>query len=263
MTVFTSKFSFSSFLAGTVIAVTMSGTSHAAANLTLCTEDKDQSPYVIGASGLASNPGIAVEIIQKAAERVGASTKIIRAPWKRCLSILEKGEVDGVFLGSYKKEREKFGAFPMAGGNVDPSRRVSMSSYSLYRLKGGSASWDGKAFSGIDGKVGAPLGYSIVKDLEKKGLKMEESKGTETDFKKLSSKRIVAAAALTNVGDALIESGAFPNIEKVETPLVSKPYYLLLSKQLMKAEKDMAEKFWNEIASIRDADGKALAKKYN
>lgn len=257
------KISLLSVFTGTLMAALTSTSVQAATDLTLCTEDKDQAPYVIGASGLAANPGIAVEIIQKAAGQMGVTTKIIRAPWKRCLSVLEKGEVDGVFLGSFKKERMKFGAFPMAGADVDPERRVSKSSYSLYRLKGTSANWDGKAFSGIDGKVGAPLGYSIVKDLEKKGLKMEESKGTETDFKKLTSKRIVAAAALTNVGDALIEGGAFPNVEKVETPLVTKPYYLLLSNQLVAANKEMTEKFWNEIAKVREAEGKALFKKYN
>ncbi|MBL4907456.1 MAG: transporter substrate-binding domain-containing protein [Sneathiella sp.] len=257
------KLSSLSLLAGTITLIGLSSQSFAATELTFCTEDKDQPPYVIGDAGiLDQNPGVAVEMVNMAAKRIGVSVKFKRAPWKRCLAILEKGEVDGVFMGSYKKARMKFGAYPMAGGNVDPSRRLTESSYSLYRLKGSAPNWDGKAFSGIDGKVGAPLGYSIVKDLEKKGLKMEESKGTPTDFKKMTLKRIVAAAALTNVGDALLESGDFPNVEKVETPLVTKPYYVLLSNQLVKANKDLAEKFWKEIGNIRENEAKTMAKKY-
>ncbi len=258
------KLSSLSLVAGTLALSALSSPAIAATDLTFCTEDKDQKPYVIGVSGiLDSNPGLAVEMIQIVAGRTDINVKFVRAPWKRCLAVLEKGEVDGVFMGSFKKARMKFGAFPMANGDVDPSRRLALSSYSLYRLKGTTPNWDGKAFSGIDGKVGAPLGYSIVKDLEKKGLKMEESKGTSTDFKKMGLKRIVAAAALTNVGDALIESGDFPNVEKVETPLVTKPYYLLLSNQLVAKNKDLTENIWKELANVRENEAKALAKKYN
>ncbi|MEH6496416.1 MAG: transporter substrate-binding domain-containing protein [Pseudomonas marincola] len=251
-------------LVGITVFVSLNSEALAATEWTFCTEDKDQAPYVIGggASIKDSNPGLAVEMINMAATQVGAKVTITRAPWKRCLAVLEKGEVQGVFMGSYKKARMKFGAYPMAGGDVDPSRRLALSSYSLYRLKGTSPSWDGKAFSGVNGKVGAPLGYSIVKDIEKHGVEVQESKGTHTDFKKLNAKRVIAVAALTNVGDALMESGDFPDVEKVKTPLATKPYYVLLSNQLMSSNKDLGEKFWNALAAVREKDGKTLMKKY-
>ncbi len=253
-----------SALTGVLTLTLISSSATAATELSFCTEDKDQAPYVIGegAKLKASNPGLSVEMVRMAAERAGATATISRAPWKRCLSLLEKGEVDGVFMGSFKKARMKLGAYPMAGGDADPSRRLTMSSYSLYRLKGTSPNWDGKAYSGIDGKVGAPLGYSIVKDLKKHGLKVEESKGTPTDFKKMVAKRVVAVAAQTTTGDQLLASGNFPNIERVETHLVTKPYYVLLSNQLVGSNKDLADNFWKAIGDIRENEAKTIVKKY-
>lgn len=249
---------------GLAVLAGFSTNAYAAAEISFCTEDKDQAPYVLGdgTSLKDTNPGLSIDIVELAAKRVGSSATFMRAPWKRCLALMEKGEVDGVFMGSFKKDRMKLGAYPMADGNVDPSRRLTMSSYSLYRLKGSAPTWDGKAYSGIDGKVGAPLGYSIVKDLTKHGLKVEESKGTPTDFKKLEAKRIVAVAAQTTTGDQLMESGDFPNIEKVETPLVTKPYYVLLSNQLVAKDAALADSFWKAVGDIRENEGKTLIKKY-
>ena len=254
----------SAFSFGLIALAGFSSTAHSAGEMSFCTEDKDQAPYVLGngTSLQDTNPGLSIEIVEMAAKRVGVKATFMRAPWKRCLALMEKGTVDGVFMGSFKKDRMKLGAYPMAGGDVDPSRRLTMSSYSLYRLKGTSPSWDGKAYSGIDGKVGAPLGYSIVKDLKKHDLKVEESKGTPTDFKKLVAKRIVAVAAQTTTGDQLMGSGDFPNIEKVETPLVTKPYYVLLSNQLVAKDASLANNFWKEIGAIRENEGKTLITKY-
>ena len=56
--------------------------------------------------------------------------------------------------------------------------------------------------------------------------------------------------------------GNFPNIEKVETPLVTKPYYVLLSNQLVAKDDSLANNFWKAIGEIRENEGKTLIKKY-
>jgi polar amino acid transport system substrate-binding protein len=48
----------------------------------------------------------------------------------------------------------------MADDKVDVSKRMSTDNYHLYRLKGSKVDWDGKAFSNLDGRIGAQAGFS-------------------------------------------------------------------------------------------------------
>lgn len=236
----------------------------AAVEMKFCTENKPQLPYLVG-EGPDFNmdkPGLSVEMVRMAVKRAGAKAIFVRQPWKRCLVGLKVGFFDGVFNGSFKSERLQFGQYPMIGDKPDPSRRVTTMSYSLYRIIDTAPDFDGEKFHEINGAIGAPLGYSIVADLRAKGLKVHESTKTEKDFEKLVAGRVVAVAAQTTTGDALLATGRFPKIEKIEPPLVVKPYYTLLSHQFIKAHKVMAETFWRELAAIRTAEFDRLLEKY-
>ena len=232
-------------------------------------EDKAQPPYYLGATEKVptKNPGVAVEMVKMLEKKVpGIKVKFSRAPWKRCLKNLESGKADGIFSGSFKEKRKKFGRYPNKGGKVDPSRRLATHSYTLYKLKGSKVGWNGKKFSNLgNGKIGAPAGYSIVGDLKKKwGVKnVEESPSTVTDFKKLLKKRVAAVAAQTVTGDATMGSRKeFKKIVRIDKPLVTKPYYLLISHQFAGKHPKLAEKIWNAIRDIRKNEQKKIATKY-
>ena len=219
-----------------------------------------------GPKTLSTNPGMAVEAIRLLEKKLNIKIVIKRKPWKRALTDLESNKTQGVFLSSYKEKRKKFGQYPEKNGKVDPSRRFTASSYALYKLKGSTVNFDGTNFTGITGKVGAPMGYSIVDDLRKKGLKVDEGKNSLLDFKKLSLGRLSAVAAQVSHGDFYLSENSDLNskIERVKTLITTKPYYFMLSHQFIAKNPALAEKIFDTLASIReDAAFKSRLKVYN
>ncbi|MEA2102307.1 MAG: transporter substrate-binding domain-containing protein, partial [Thermodesulfobacteriota bacterium] len=204
---------------------------------------------------LAENPGVTVEVLQLVGQRLDLDITFIRQPWKRCLVSLQEGSADLLFTASYKEKRKKFGLYPMKNGEVDESRRITNTTYSFYVPKGTTIPWDGKTLGDLNGPVGAPAGYSIVEDLKKLGAKVDESPATLNDFQKLNAGRLAAVAALEGAGD--FELRKHPNlattIEKINPPIKTKAYYVMISHQFNAKNPELAQKIWNEIAKIRDS----------
>jgi len=226
-----------------------------AIEITFACENKQDFPTIMGQGKkiLEENPGMGVEMLNRLEKKLNLTITIKRMPWKRCLSKLEQGEIDGLFTASYKDKRKKFGRYPEVDGKVDPNRRFSSASYALYRIKGSDVQFDGKKFN-IKGKVGAPAGYSIVDDLRKKGLKIDEGPSTLNDFKKLIKGRIKAVAALEMTGDfyLMMNENLNQKIEKIFPLIVEKPYYFMLSHQFYEKNKDLSEKIWDTMSIIRE-----------
>ncbi len=227
-----------------------------AKTLTFVCEDKQDFPTIMGNGNtvLDEKPGMGVEAIRMLEKKVGITVIIKRIPWKRCLNELEKGKADGLFTASYKEKRKQFGIYPEKNGQVDPSKRFTASSYAFYKLKSTTLNFAGKDYSTFTGKVGGPLGYSIVDDLKKKGLQMEESASTEIDFKKLVATRLQAVAALELTGDYyLTTNNSFSaKIEKMNPLIVEKPYYFMVSHQFYAKDPGLAEKIFDAIVEIRE-----------
>jgi len=237
-----------------------------AIDLKIACENKQDFPTVMGNSNkiLKKNPGMGVEVIYRLEKKLNITIQIKRFPWKRCLAEMQKGNVDGLFTASYKEKRKKCGRYPEINGQVDPSRRFTSSSYALYRLKGSDVKYDGKNFI-VKGKVGAPRGYSIVDDLKKKGLIVDESPNTLNDFRKLIRGRVQAVAALEMTGDyyLMVNQDLNEKIEKMQPLIVEKPYYFMLSHQFYNKKKVLAEQIWDTIADIRRDPGfQKLLKNY-
>jgi len=175
-------------------------------------------------------------------------------PWKRCLRDVASGEMAGAIGASFSQERASFAVYPMlSNGSLDASRRIQISSYSLYRLKGTQAGWDGKQFSQLTTPIVAQLGYSVVADLGRLGVAVDQSPGTaETVMKKLLAGRGQLAALLTLDGEELLEIPRFGSkIERVATPLAVKPYFLIFNKQFYADNKSLVETLWNGLAAAR------------
>jgi polar amino acid transport system substrate-binding protein len=235
--------------------------------MTFMCEDKEDFPALMGntAEIEKTKPGVAVEILRMAGKKLGVTIEIKRAPWKRALEIdLKNDAVDGLFTASYKKEREEFGSFPMKDGQIDKNRKFSNVTYVFYRQKGTTVDYDGKELKNLKGKIGAPRGYSIVDDLQKKGYQVEESSSTLSDLNKLSKGRIGAVAALELTGEDILKTnpdlaGA---VEKISTPISTKGYFFMLSHKFAKENPEFAEKFWSTIAELSSKNYQDLVKKY-
>ncbi len=214
-------------------------------------------------------PGIAIEIIDKACKDLGMKAIFIRLPNKRVQASLSQGIIDGAFMYSFKTDREINGRYPMKDGKVNVEKRLATLSYYLYKLKGNSLQWDGENFSGVDFsdkkiKIGANLGYSIVSDLNKMGVKVDEG-GITTDqnFMKLLTGRIIGYAHQDLVADNYIITKRITTVEKLSIPIVTKPYFLMFSHQYMRKNQRMAERTWSKIAEIRDVVTNQVSQKYS
>jgi len=227
-----------------------------AQTLTFVCEDNQDFPTIMGNTQAVEDqkPGMGVEAIRLLEKKLGVTIIIKRLPWKRCLNELETGKADGLFTASYKEKRKQYGTYPEKDGQIDPSRRFTSSSYAFYKLKSTALDFTDKNYSAFTGKVGGPLGYSIVDDLKAKGLTMEESKSTEIDFKKLIAGRLQVAAALELTGDYYLALDTIfsEKIEKMKPLIVEKPYYFMISNQFYKKDSVLAEKIFDAIAEIRE-----------
>ena len=187
-------------------------------------------------------------------ERLRINLRFKRIPWKRGLFLLETGEVDGIFHASYKADREAFGLYPKTvDGQPDENRAIFSQSYALYVLKGSPVRWDGKTISGLGKRaVGATAGYSIIASLRSMGVSIAEDKAQELNLSKLVEGRIAAYAELENMAAAAIrrEPARFADVVKLEPPLVTKPYYLLLSNAFVKRDPVLAEAIWDTIVEV-------------
>ncbi|MBI5165248.1 MAG: transporter substrate-binding domain-containing protein [Magnetospirillum sp.] len=236
----------------------------AAESMRIAFEDAELPPFYLGSTAEIDpvKPGISVELVKMAAAQLGIDIKLTRMPWVRCQAALKQGQVDAIFQGSYREERREIGVYPMAGDKPDHARRIATVSYSLFRQKGNKVSWDGKMVSDLNGPVGVPNGYSIGGDLKDKGIAVELAQNSRINFTKLSLGRVGAVATLDVTGEDLLASGAFPTLEKLSPPLVTKDYFVMVSHRFYGEKPEVAEKLWAKIAQLREAKGAELNRKY-
>ena len=231
--------------------------------LRLVFSDVEVSPYQMGSgSGLSNPPGIAGDIIVKAAKNLGHIVQFVRVPNKRVLVTLQSGKVDGAFIFSYKPERELYGRYPTLAGKPDSSLRIASMSYYFYALRINKMSWDGSKLKGKNSRVGANSGYSIVADLKNMGFSVEEAKTTKQNFRKLKSKRFGAVAAQAITADSFLKYEENTAVERLEPAIKTKDYFLMLSHQFYKKSPKKAQILWQEVARMRDYIASQKSVKY-
>ena len=224
--------------------------------LTFVYETIANPPRYLG-TGTAINwdrPGLTLDLLRELGSRLRVNLDIRRFPWNRGLFLVETGEVDGIFHASDKPERERIGVYPRSlSGTVDPSRAVFTQAYYLHILRGSPVRWDGRTVTGLGDKaVGATAGYSIVEDLASWGIPVETGKIQAINLNKLVAGRIAAYAELENMAAAVIASdpAAYSDVIRLEPPLISKPYYLLLSHAFVERDPALAQAVFDTIASV-------------
>jgi polar amino acid transport system substrate-binding protein len=124
----------------------------------------------------------------------------------------------------------------------------------LVRKKGSNLAWDGKVVSGLEGAIGIQLGYSV--GIQLKAMKLEVDDGSQ-GLQELVAKLIAGRLGGAAIGGSDAKSFAklapvlAAQIEILPIPLVEKPYYLLLSHQLVAARPDSAQRLWSAIEKER------------
>jgi polar amino acid transport system substrate-binding protein len=221
----------------------------APAPLRLCFENATIQPW-----RTADGRGLNIELLQQVSQLAGQPFVYQALPWKRCLASLQANEVEGAFAASFSAERLEIGAYP--GGKVaDPTKRMHTDRYVLLRRKGAAVQWDGKQISNLDGAVGVQLGYSIAAQLRGWGVAVEEgNQGALALARRLIMGRVAAVAMGGSDATMLMAQPEVANqLEELPLPLTEKPYYLLLSHQLMASQPELAQRIWKAIETVRNS----------
>ena len=213
-------------------------------------EDQPLPPW-----SLADGTGIDPDLVRMIAPGLGLNVTITVLPWRRCLAQLADGSVDAVLNASFKSDRMAFGRYPLdAAGQPDASRALHEMTYVLYRRKGDTLGWDGKALIGLHGIIGAQSGFSIVDHLRALGATVEDdSKDPKVVLRKLSFGRLQGAALLREGAESILaaDGDLQAAIEPVAPALESKPYHLLIGARFATAHPDLPDRIWDAVRTAR------------
>ena len=229
-------------------------------SLTLGHENMNAYPWVM-LDNSGGYVGLDIEFVQLLSKRLSIPITFVPSPGLRALETMKHGGVDGVFASSYKKKRETYGQYPMKNSQPDRDKRIHTSGYSLYIRKGSSVGFDGKTFAGIENGIGVQQGFSIIPALEKYPVVLVDSTpdpGILLDL--LVRNRVDGVALQTARADYLIAGNSEYQlkIEKYQTrekPFHEKPYYIMLSHQLLTEYPAFAGEFWDAVEWVRKSEG--------
>lgn len=234
-------------LALALLCAVLSAPAFATQTLTLCFENKRVPPW-----RTVEQSGLNFELLKRVESKLQLDFDYELLPWKRCLAKLKANEVDGAFTVSFSDARREFGAFP-GGERPDLTHRMHYARYFLVRKKGGRIDWDGKTFSKVDGKISFSLGYSVGDMLREQKVDVDETNDSPHMVgRRVLSGRLAGAAMIDSDMAALMRGPLADRLEAVQTPLTDKPYYLMLSNALVKAQPELAARIWKSVQEVRD-----------
>ena len=215
-----------------------------------CYEKADVRPWRTLAGG-----GLNIELLDRVARKMGVTFEYRGMPWKRCLVELKGNRVSGAVGGSFKAERLEVGVFP-GGSAPDSSKKLNDDRYVLLHRKGSPLQWDGKTFRQLDGAIGIQLGYSVGDHLRNMGVVVDEGAQRASELvSKVVSGRVAGAVLLEGEARSILDSqaGLGEHLEIFSTPVVEKPYFLILSRALVRTQPQTAMRMWNTVEEIRNS----------
>jgi polar amino acid transport system substrate-binding protein len=237
--------------------------------LRLCHEVEDLPPYINTQSNdqALTQPGLVLELIERAAEQAQVRLELHRQPWKRCIHAVQQGGSDGLFVVIWEAERDAWARFPgrdpLSQQPVDPDFRLWQVDYSIIVHKGTSLNWDGKKFSGVERGVGAPLGYVVRNRLETLGVLATTPPATDTALRLIALKRLDGFVIEREIALNLIERLQLAEeLMLLPLPLMQADWYVPLSHQFYQRHPQVAERFWQALGEQREHLAAALRRRY-
>lgn len=211
----------------------------------------------------AERPGIAVELMQMAAQAEGVDLSLGRLPNRRVVVSVATNVNDCAFALSFLPDRAASLHYPMRNGRLDRTRRVGSSTYVVYRRAGSAVQWDGRRFAGLNEMaVGINAGFAARDELARMNVTVEEAETTASNMGKLAAGRIAAYVVHAAIGDDYLARNPSPGIEKVPVPFQVKDYYVVLSRKFVADHPDLAERLWDRLGTLREQHEADMSKRY-
>ncbi len=231
--------------------MTLSAVAKAESTIKICMDEGDWYPFTFIKNGKSA--GIHIDIIKEALSNLEHPFKFKAMPWKRCLSEAKQGRFDAVATASFNQARAEFLDYPEGAEKEHKSSyRVMQVEYVVVTLTGDSYTFDGNIQT-IPRPIRAPRGYSIVGDLEKLGLVVDDNAANdEINIKKMLREKRGSVVVIPEMVKMLSQKPAYRDKLTIsETSWTSKSYFLPFSKRT-KLSNSAKTSIWSEIKKIRE-----------
>jgi polar amino acid transport system substrate-binding protein len=206
------------------------------------------------------NPGLNIELYDVIIKKLDLQTSWVRAPFLRCLALLQNGEVDVINAVSYQQAREQFGRYPFYKGEIDVKKRLKFDSYHAFVYTTAETQWQDGHFIELGNQaVAIEIGASIKTLLSQQNIALIELPSAGHAFGMLKKQRV--AAVVTNQNNGF--KYADPLIKQLPEPVQTKAYYLMISNQFYSAHKELAEQIWAESEALHISESERITHKYN
>jgi len=223
--------------------------------LKLCVADSTWFPFIIIQKDIIS--GVYIDILNKASEPLAYKIKVDSIPWKRCLHLTKTGQYDGIAGVSYQQSRAEYLSYPKNINTSNSSKyQLSQVDYVIVTHARTKFSFSGDVQQ-LPTPIRSPLGFSIGKELEALGLKVDNAAlNDEANLKKLLRDQKGSAILIREMADLLVNNNPELNIHP--RPLKSKSYFLAFSKKAKLSQNEQM-KIWKKIKRVRK-DKKFISK---
>jgi len=225
-----------------------------ALELRLAYIDQDARPYMTGAgTTIPEQPGVAVELVQRAVSQLGARLALTRMPARRMLEEVKAGRQDGILGFRHSPERAQDLVFPMRDGRPDATRHAARLAHSLYRRRDSSVTWDGRQVGGLTAPVAVSSTQLVADALLAQGIEIIRIESSGQMFAMLSIGRVDAVVIIDALGDRQLRQQASGLIEKVTPPMLVEDFHVPVSPRFYAAHRDFTERLWRLIGERREA----------
>jgi polar amino acid transport system substrate-binding protein len=234
-----------------------------ALELRLAYIDQDARPYLTGAgTDIPAQPGIAVELVQRAVSQLGATLVLTRLPARRMAEDVKAGRQDGILGFRHSPERARDLVFPMQDGKPDATRYAARLAHSLYRRHDSGVTWDGQRVGGLTAPVAVSSTQLVADALLAQGIEILRIESSGQMFAMLSIGRVDAVVVIDALGDRQLREQGAGQIEKVAPPMLVEDFHVPVSPRFYAARRDFTERLWRLIGEQRDGVYAELLPKY-
>lgn len=225
--------------------------------------DQDARPYLTGTgTAIPEQPGLAVELVQRAVAQLGATLVLTRLPARRMAEEVKAGRQDGILGFRYSPERAQNLVFPMQNGKPDASRHAARLAHSLYRRRDSGVIWDGRRVGGLTAPVAVSSTQLVADALQAQGIDILRLESSSQMFAMLAIGRVDAVVVIDALGDRQLREQGAGLIEKVAPPMLVEDFHVPVSRRFYAARRDFTERLWHLIGEQRDGVYAELLPKY-
>ncbi|MGI0115371.1 substrate-binding periplasmic protein [Zooshikella sp. RANM57] len=189
--------------------------------------------------------GFSTEIIKLVFKRLNVKVKKIRNyPWKRAITMIEKGEIDALYSANFTKDRTNFAYYP--------DEMIIVSPWFLWIKEEDNLKFN--SLTDLSGKsIGVVRGYSYTKEFWqyiKNNSIYKEAVNDEQNFSMLNAGRVDFISAELGNGLYTIQKLGLSNIKALtKKPIKVDGLYIIFNKKTI--PKPFVKQFSKELKSLK------------